>query len=153
MTAIKSERLAELNLRTVLKKLGVHMETVEDRYAKFKNSNVRRRLMKREMEEQLEVKMGLVIDRLRDISGASSGDSVERVRLTQYYKTLKDTFNAFDGDGSGELGFSEYVESWKHLNQPDDANLIKKSFDGVDYDNSGFVEWQEFVFRYHFYTI
>ena len=53
MTAIKSERLAELNLRTVLKKLGVHMETVEDRYAKFKNSNVRRRLMKREMERNV----------------------------------------------------------------------------------------------------
>merc|ERR1712110_709525 len=35
--AIKSERLAELNLRVVLKKMGVHMETVEDRYSKFKN--------------------------------------------------------------------------------------------------------------------
>ena len=29
--------------------------------------------------------------------------------------TLKDTFNAFDKDGSGEMGFAEYTEAWKFL--------------------------------------
>merc|ERR1719443_1469128 len=146
MTAIKSERLAELNLRVVMKKMGVHMDTVEERYAKFKNSAVRRRLMKKEMEEQLEAKMQLVIERLTEISGGKQEMSEERRKLTDYYKTLKDTFNAFDGDGSGELQYPEYVEAWKFLKQPDDADLIKKSFDGVDYDNSGYIEWSEFVF-------
>merc|ERR1719189_3280428 len=47
---------------------------------------------------------------------------------------------------SDELQYPEYVQAWKFLKQPDDADLIKKSFDGVDYDNSGYIEWTEFVF-------
>merc|ERR1719189_3537338 len=47
---------------------------------------------------------------------------------------------------SDELQYPEYVQAWKFLKQPDDADLIKKSFDGVDYDNSGYIEWSEFVF-------
>merc|ERR1719216_258955 len=146
MTAIKSERLAELNLRVVMKKMGVHMDTVEERYQKFKNSSVRRRLMKKEMDEQLETKMALVIDRLREISGRVENDSVDQAKLRAYYKTLKETFNAFDADGSAELQFPEYKEAWKFLKQPDNADLIKKSFDGVDFDQSGYIEWSEFVF-------
>merc|ERR1712131_229404 len=102
--------------------------------------------MKKEMEEQLEAKMQIVIGRLQEISGRQGEMSDEHKKLTDYYKTLKDTFNAFDGDGSGELQYPEYVEAWKFLKQPDDADLIKKSFDGVDYDNSGYIEWSEFVF-------
>merc|ERR1719499_3001250 len=90
--------------------------------------------------------MQLVIDRLNEISGQEQSMTAERAKLTAYYKTLKDTFNAFDGDGSGELQYPEYCEAWKHLKQPDDADLIKKSFDGVDFDGSGYIEWSEFVF-------
>merc|ERR1712223_2052492 len=102
--------------------------------------------MKKEMEEQLEARMQSVIQRLQEISGRTGDMSPEHKKLTDYYKTLKDTFNAFDGDGSGELQFPEYVEAWKFLKQPNDPELIKKSFDGVDYDVSGYVEWSEFVF-------
>merc|ERR1719471_1666542 len=88
----------------------------------------------------------MVIDRLNEIAGKEQEMTTERAKLAAYYKTLKDTFNAFDGDGSGELQYPEYVEAWKFLKQPDDADLIKKSFDGVDFDNSGYIEWSEFVF-------
>ena len=59
---------------------------------------------------------------------------------------LKDTFNAFDKDGNGELGYPEYYEAWKFLGQPGDDAKIKAAFDGVDVDVSGLVEWSEFVF-------
>jgi Ca2+-binding EF-hand superfamily protein len=122
------------------------METVEEKYATYKNSATRRRLMKKQMDDELELKMNSVIDRLRDISGTAAADGKDRAKLNAYYKQLKDTFNAFDKDGSGQLQFPEYWEAWKYLNQPDDEELCKKSFDGVDYDRSGFVEWSEFVF-------
>merc|ERR1711953_309040 len=62
------------------------------------------------------------------------------------YKTLKDTFNAFDKDGNAELGFPEYQEAWKFLGQPGTNEDIKNAFDSVDVDASGLVEWDEFVF-------
>merc|ERR1739848_934873 len=64
----------------------------------------------------------------------------------KFYATLQDTFNAFDKDGCGELQFPEYVEAWKFLGQPGDADAIKRSFDNVDVDRSGYVEWTEFAF-------
>ena len=62
------------------------------------------------------------------------------------YNTLKDTFNAFDKDGSAQLGFPEYVESWKFLDRPGSDADIKKAFDSVDIDKSGLIEWSEFAF-------
>ena len=72
--------------------------------------------------------------------------SAEHKKLTDYYKTLKDTFNAFDADGSAELGFPEYREAWKFLQRPGDDNEIKMYFDSVDVDGSGLIEWSEFAF-------
>eukprot|EP00492_Amphilonche_elongata_P005790 TRINITY_DN954_c0_g1_i2.p1 TRINITY_DN954_c0_g1~~TRINITY_DN954_c0_g1_i2.p1 ORF type:complete len:207 (+),score=56.76 TRINITY_DN954_c0_g1_i2:223-843(+) len=62
------------------------------------------------------------------------------------FKTLKDTFNAFDNDGSAELGYTEYVEAWKFLGLQGGEADIKKAFDSVDVDKSGLVEWTEFAF-------
>merc|ERR1712142_346324 len=62
------------------------------------------------------------------------------------YNTLKDTFNAFDRDGSAELGYPEYVEAWRFLGQPGDDKVIKNAFDAVDVDGSGLMDWIEFAF-------
>jgi Ca2+-binding EF-hand superfamily protein len=59
---------------------------------------------------------------------------------------LKDTFNAFDADGSAELGFPEYKEAWKFLGRPGNDEDIKNAFDSVDVDMSGIVDWNEFAF-------
>jgi Ca2+-binding EF-hand superfamily protein len=59
---------------------------------------------------------------------------------------LKDTFQAFDNDGSAQLGFPEYSEAWKFLGRPGDEAAIKNCFDSVDVDGSGLVEWSEFSF-------
>eukprot|EP00494_Astrolonche_serrata_P030052 UN30319 len=38
------------------------------------------------------------------------------------------------------------MEAWKFLQQPGSDEQIKKAFDAVDIDNSGFLTWTEFVF-------
>ena len=48
------------------------------------------------------------------------------------YKTLVDTFNAFDNDCSAELGFSEHKDAWKFLGRPGSDEEIAKGFSSVD---------------------
>ena len=67
-------------------------------------------------------------------------------KMEAQYNTLRDTFDAFDKDGSAELGYPEYVEAWKFLNRPGTEKDIKRTFDSVDVDGSGLVEWSEFAF-------
>merc|ERR1712025_703398 len=62
------------------------------------------------------------------------------------WNTLKDTFNAFDKDGSLELGYEEYVDAWKFLGRGNDEQEIKAVWDSVDIDGSGLIDWTEFVF-------
>merc|ERR1712062_347653 len=75
----------------------------------------------------------------RDIPGADP-------EKEQVYNTLKDTFNAFDKDGSGEMGFPEYCEAWAFLGRGGSEEEIQKVWDAVDVDGSGLIEWTEFVF-------
>ena len=39
---------------------------------------------------------------------------------------LFETFNAFDKDGSAQLGYAEYKDAWKFLNRPGDDSVIKQ---------------------------
>merc|ERR550534_284322 len=62
------------------------------------------------------------------------------------YKMVRDTFGAFDEDGSGELGFPEYVEAWQFMSRPGELSEIKETFDAVDIDGSGLIDFNEFAF-------
>ena len=62
------------------------------------------------------------------------------------YQQLRDTFNAFDRDGNAEMGYNEFIEAWKFLGRSGGQAEIKKSFDSVDIDGSGLVEFSEFAF-------
>jgi Ca2+-binding EF-hand superfamily protein len=62
------------------------------------------------------------------------------------FRHLTDKFNAFDKDGNAELGYPEYVEAWKFLQQPGTVKQIKQAFDSVDVDGSSLVDRDEFVF-------
>ena len=52
-TAIKGERLVELNLKNVLGKMGVQLNNQAGQYERFKATEQRRRLMKKEYEARL----------------------------------------------------------------------------------------------------
>ena len=62
--AIKSERMIELNLRGVLEKMGVQMNNMGGSYESFKATEQRRRLMKKEYEENLGKRTREMIERL-----------------------------------------------------------------------------------------
>ena len=98
--------------------------------------------MKKEYEERIRECTSSLVVQLKDIAGEEQVND-EGAKM---YKTLRDTFNAFDGDGSAELGWPEYQEAWKFLNLGGSPDDVKKAFDSVDIDASGLVEWDEFVF-------
>jgi len=118
------------------------MKANEGKFANFQASTRRRRLNARQMREELAKKTHTMVRRLMVLNN----QEVPKEDGLQMYNTLKDAFNAFDKDGNAELGYPEYVEAWKFLAQPGTESDIKKAFDGVDFDNSGLVEWEEFVF-------
>eukprot|EP00492_Amphilonche_elongata_P002328 TRINITY_DN258_c0_g1_i1.p2 TRINITY_DN258_c0_g1~~TRINITY_DN258_c0_g1_i1.p2 ORF type:complete len:121 (+),score=29.38 TRINITY_DN258_c0_g1_i1:430-792(+) len=105
----------ELNLSQVLDKLGVNYATSEQKYAAFKKAQDRRRLLKKTWDENVRTLTTSIINQLSAISDTPIPE--KDAALEAQYKTLRDTFDAFDKDGSAELGFEEYVEAWKFLGQ------------------------------------
>ena len=96
------------------------------------------------MEEQIETQMRTIVRKLKTLNGENLAE--EEDEGFKFYKTLKDTFNAFDKDGNAELQYPEYNEAWKFLSLQGGESDIKNAFDSVDVDKSGLVEWSEFVF-------
>merc|ERR1719204_689096 len=86
--------------------------------------------------------MRVLVTKMCEVNGETPSDP----EGAQFYKTLADTFNAFDKDGNAELQFPEYMEAWKFLNQPGTDRDIKNAFDSVDVDSSGLVDRDEFIF-------
>merc|ERR1712083_755943 len=98
--------------------------------------------MKKQMEESIRTNLSVLVGKMKEVQGEEAANTDESL----FYKTLVDTFNAFDKDGNAELGYPEYNEAWKFLQQPGNDQDIKNAFDSVDVDGSGLVEWNEFVF-------
>merc|ERR550519_234554 len=122
-TAIKNDRLLELNLGQFLNKIGVNYQSNADQYAAFAAAQKRRRIMKKEYEDNVAKVTKEIIAKLSDLSDAEVPK--KDPKHEQQYQTLRDTFDAFDKDGSLELGYEEYRESWKFLNRPGSDSEIK----------------------------
>ena len=86
------------------------------------------------MKRQWEAKIGeLTGEIIKQLAGLSKKDiPAKDPEAMKVYKTLVDTFNAFDNDGSAELGFSEYKDAWKFLGRPGSDDEIAKAFNSVD---------------------
>jgi Ca2+-binding EF-hand superfamily protein len=143
-TAIKSERMAELSLTAVLEKMGVNLANQHGEFDAFKAAAQRRRLMKKTYEENVMKLTKEIIEKLAMMSKREIPRQNEEDE--NVYNTLKDTYNAFDKDGTGEMAYEEYVEAWKFLGRGTDEAEIEKTFNSVDVDGSGLIEWNEFVF-------
>merc|ERR1712054_79691 len=110
-------------------------------FERFQATVKRRRLMKKEYEDQLASMSATMIDKLCALLGRDKPE--KDAEAEKLWNTLKDTFNAFDKDGSLELGYPEYVDAWKFLGRGNDENEIKAVWDSVDIDGSGLIDWTE----------
>ena len=165
MAACKDSRSTELSLSVLLTQMDGHLEGMEgffdnyknklekskqraqadlanseERFKKFQATARRRRLMKKAMDAKIGEITRELITQIE--GGAAEGDNEQR----EIYNTVRDTFNAFDRDGSAEMAFPEYLEPWRFLNQPGEDAQVKQAFDSVDVDESGVVDFDEFVF-------
>merc|ERR1719450_1523693 len=149
MDAIQGEKLDELNMNLLFskmgKELGVQMgdySRSKEAYKAFEMTAQRRRLLKKQMEEDMKKHLVQIVEKLCNLLNKPVPDVDGR----KLYQTMIDTINAFDNDGSGALNFSEFKEAWRFLQKPDDDRRIKSAFDNQDVDGSGHVDQNEFAF-------
>merc|ERR1712117_75847 len=86
-----------------------------------------------------------MIKALVKITGDTEGDNRDPEKAA-FYQQTKDTFNAFDKDGSGKLDVVEFVSAWGFLGQPGTEEEVQNIFASIDCDQSGHIESTEFVF-------
>ena len=80
-----------------------YMNSLKGNYSNFKNTVLRRRKLKKQMEENMEANTGRLIGVLSDLLSNPEDVPKRDEEKLKFYQTLKDTFNAFDKDGCGEL--------------------------------------------------
>ena len=69
---------------------------LEGRYKNYAATAKRRRLMKKQMEEKIRELAGKLISTVGEPEETNDKDA-------EMYRTARDTFNAFDRDGSAEM--------------------------------------------------
>jgi hypothetical protein len=75
-------------------------------------------MMKRLAQRSMEL-----LEKFEEVNDeAEAGKDQEGAKM---YKTLSETFDAFDKDGSGELAYPEYNAAWKFLSQPGGESDIR----------------------------
>lgn len=73
-----------------------------------------------------------------------------RQRFDQWGYQAKDIplfFAAFDSDGNGELDFSEFCDMLREMRIDIKESRIRKLFNSFDYDDSGTVDAEEFIWH------
>merc|ERR1719204_648151 len=141
IAAVKDSRLPELNLNLLMEAMGVQLGSISDRFNAFSNTQRRRRSQRKTMEATLADRLSEMVGVLCQITGKPR--DTEGAELN---REMRETFDRFDRNGSGELNLEEYKKAWKFLGRPGSDEEIVAAFKGVDVDNSGYIEWEEFVF-------
>lgn len=140
-TAIKDNRLTELNMNVLLDAMGVQLGSLADRFGAFNATQSRRRAQRKSMEATLADRLSTCVTELCTITGKPRDTS-----KAEMHREMRETFDKFDRNGSGELNLVEYKKAWKFLGKPGSEEDMDNAFTSVDIDNSGFIEWDEFVF-------
>jgi len=139
--ALKDNRLTELNMNILFEAMGISVATVQDRYASMTATNDRRRKQRKTMEATLAERMEHMVNELCSLLGKNRDASkAEEIR------EMRESFDRFDRNSSGELNMEEYKQAWKFLGRKGTDEDIRAAFNNVDIDNSGKLEWDEFVF-------
>merc|ERR1719192_2409332 len=102
MDAIQGSKLDELYMNIIVSKMGKELGLKMGDYSKskaayksFEMTAQRRRLLKQKMEEDMKANLEKVVSKLCEALSEPVPDEEGR----KLYKTMMDTFNAFDNDG------------------------------------------------------
>lgn len=140
MRAVKSERLAELSLRS-------RLATLEYLFSKIEGGSVststRRRLARQKIDEEMFDLLGKMIDAVLPLTddALSQGYITKRDRFIK----LREAFNKYDQPKSAALGKTAYIDACRYAGfQGSDADILNR-FSQVDVDASGTVDFYEFV--------
>lgn len=70
-----------------------------------------------------------IIQKLQHALGRPVEEVTDEEKL---YKTLQDTFNAYDADGSRQMAFPEYVEAMRFIGKREPEDTLRKWFSSVE---------------------
>ena len=82
---------------------------VEKRFNAMSSTSIRRRLLQREMDADVEKKVEGLIDKLSALTSAIP----EMGRKQQLYMNILSTFQSCDTNGNGQLNIDQYKQAWK----------------------------------------
>jgi len=140
LRVVKSQRLAELSLRS-------RLATLEYLFSKIEGGSVatstRRRLQRQKVDEEMFDLLGGMIDAVLPLTddALSQGYIAKRDR----YVKLREAFNKFDQPKSSALNLQAYKDALRSTGiQATDTDLNNR-FAAVDVDQSGTVDFYEFV--------
>eukprot|EP00492_Amphilonche_elongata_P000673 TRINITY_DN1383_c0_g1_i2.p1 TRINITY_DN1383_c0_g1~~TRINITY_DN1383_c0_g1_i2.p1 ORF type:complete len:306 (+),score=85.22 TRINITY_DN1383_c0_g1_i2:388-1305(+) len=135
VNAVSQDRGTELTFRvlfsTLADELGVSVG--------YRSSSKRRNIAKRTAFLQFEALTTDLTTKLINLLDVGVEMDDER----KFYDNLRDAFNAFDADGSGELSYNEFKEVCKFLGKPTSESEISALFQAADTDRSGILDFDE----------
>ena len=106
---VTSERRPELQIKANLGVMDERLALVEKRFNAMSSTSIRRRLLQREMDADVEKKVEGIIDKLSAMTSAVP----EMGRKQQLYMNILSTFQSCDTNGNGQLNIDQYKQAWK----------------------------------------
>jgi len=140
MRVVKTQRLAELSLRS-------RLATLEYLFSKIEGGSVatstRRRMQRQKIDEEMFDLLGKMIDAVLPLTddALSQGYIAKRDR----YVKLREAFNKFDNPKSAALDEASYKEACRFAGFAGSDDDLMKQFHAVDVDGSGTLDFYEFV--------
>ena len=86
--------------------------------------------------------LGKMIGKMMSIVGQNPEDLLTEEEIS---RMLSQTFTKFDVDNSNRLELNEFRKAWNHLGLKGSKDEVKRAFHGVDVDNSGYIDRDEFI--------
>ena len=103
------------------------------------NGKMRRRL--ETLKNDVDGEMAATIAKMCEMAGLDPFDALSDEDIMQL---LKEAFDEFDKDGSGQMQIGEFTQAWNFLGLKGTSQEIQDAFKQVDVDNSGVVSFIEF---------
>jgi len=104
------------------------------------NDKMHRRL--ETLKNDVDGEMAATIAKMCEMAGLDPLDALSDEDIMQL---LRESFDEFDKDGSGQMQIGEFAQAWNVLGLKGTPQEMQDAFKQVDVDNSGVVSFKEFA--------